>query len=154
MVNVVIRDTQPEDIDELLRNLRECDRLEVEASAGRRRVASALQLTGRMSIWSKSAFADGELANVFGVSPQDFVQGVGCPWMLATPVFDRHPRAVIRLCRGYIPPMLELFPHLVNYVDARNTKSIKWLAWLGFEIHPAAPYGAYKLPFHKFEMKA
>jgi len=101
-----------------------------------------------------TALADGKLANMFGVSPINFVQGIGSPWMLATPEFDRHPRAVIRHCRRYIPPMLAVFPHLVNHVDARNVRSVAWLRWLGFEMHDPEPYGPYGVPFHKFEMRA
>jgi len=154
VVDVVIRDAQPGDIDELIANLRACDRLEVESSAGRRRWEHAIRSAERCSLYAKTALADGKLANMFGVTAIDFVQGVGSPWMLATPVFDAHPRAVIRLCRGYIPPMLALFPHLINHVDARNVRSVAWLRWLGFEMHAPEPYGPYGVPFHKFEMRA
>lgn len=154
MADVLIRETEPGDVDELIANLRDCDRLEVEASAGRHRVERAIRLGVRCSFGTMTSLVDGRVANMFGVTPLDFVQGRGSPWMLATPVFDVHPRAVIRLCRTYIPPMLALFPHLINHVDARNTRSIAWLTWLGFEIHAPEPFGPYGVPFHKFEMKA
>ena len=154
MVEVTERDLQPGDIDALLGNLRKCDQLEVEASAGKHRVALVLRLAERSSLWARTIFVNDKLTCIFGVSSIDFVQGVGSPWMLATPVFDKHPRAVIERSAGYIPLIQELFPHLINYVDARNVKAIKWLKWLGFDMHPAVPYGFYNMPFHKFEMKA
>jgi hypothetical protein len=108
VADVLIRAAEPGDVDELIANLRDCDRLEVEASAGRHRVERAVRLGVRCSFGTMTSLVDGQVANMFGVTPIDFVQGKGSPWMLATPVFDAHPRAVIRLCRTYIPPMLVL----------------------------------------------
>ena len=154
MVDVLIRDTEPGDVEELIENLRACDRLEVESSVGCALWADVIRAGARSSLYSKTALADGKLANMFGVSSVNFVQGIGSPWMLATPEFDRHPRAVIRHCRNYIAPMLALFPHLINHVDARNVRNVAWLRWLGFEISEPEPHGPYGVPFHKFEMRA
>ncbi len=50
--------------------------------------------------------------------------------------------------------MLDLFPHLQNYVDARNEISIRWLKWLGFRFDPKpVPYGIWGLPFLRFQME-
>lgn len=152
VVDVVIRDVAPGDADTLIRDMRECDRLEVKASAGGL-WEHVLRVGLRTSLYSKTITGDGELAAIFGVAPASLVDGVGRPWLLATDVFDRHPRAVIRHCRRYIDPMLDTFPHLVNYVDARNTKTIAWLAWLGFTMHDPEPHGPYGMPFLKFEKR-
>jgi hypothetical protein len=37
--------------------------------------------------------------------------------------------------------MHEHYLHLMNWVDARNLESIKWLDWCGFDIEEAKPYG-------------
>ncbi|WP_421707117.1 hypothetical protein [Algihabitans sp.] len=42
------------------------------------------------------------------------------------------------------------YDHLENWVDARNARSIRWLRWLGFTLEPAAPYGRFGRPFHRF----
>jgi hypothetical protein len=42
---------------------------------------------------------------------------------------------------------------LENVVDARNTKSIRWLRRMGFEVLPAAPLGVEGRPFHLFVME-
>jgi hypothetical protein len=49
--------------------------------------------------------------------------------------------------------MLSLFPVLENMVDARNTKSIKWLKRLGFTFGPPLPHPHSGLPFYPFEMR-
>jgi ribosomal protein S18 acetylase RimI-like enzyme len=46
--------------------------------------------------------------------------------------------------------MQDLFPVLVNYIDARNVDAIGWLQSLGFTVEDALPHGPDRLPFHKF----
>jgi len=45
------------------------------------------------------------------------------------------------------------YSHLENWVDARNTKAINWLRWLGFTVHDPVPFGVAGLPFHRFDMR-
>jgi len=80
--------------------------------------------------------------------------GLGSPWMLGTPELDRHSRVLVRRTPEYIGRMLNAFPHLVNFVHAKNTTSVRWLRRLGFTLHDARPYGALGEPFHFFEMRA
>lgn len=100
------------------------------------------------------AFGDHEPIAVFGVAPLSLLGGTGIPWLLGTGRLFRFPGALVREGHRYVERMLALFPHLENHVDARNEASIRWLAHIGFKVHPAAPYGPAKLPFHKFEMRA
>jgi len=90
---------------------------------------------------------------MFGVSPAAMIGGVGCPWMVGTVDLDRHSYAIMRQCRPLLARMLEVFPHLVNFVDIRNVRAIRWLRALGFTFDPAAPHGAEGLPFFRFEMR-
>lgn len=98
--------------------------------------------------------ADGEPIAIFGVAPVALLGGIGAPWLLGTDRVPRFPRVLVREGRRYVAEMLGLFPHLVNYVDARNVVSVRWLARLGFKVHEPQPYGAAGLPFHRFEMRA
>jgi hypothetical protein len=50
--------------------------------------------------------------------------------------------------------MLADYPVLRNYVDQRNTVSIRWLRWLGFRMGEPAVMGAARVPFVPFEMSA
>lgn len=152
-VNVEVRPLQPGDLDELLRDLRQADYDEVLAASGE--VEATVRQSPEHSIWTLVGLMDGKLACVFGLAPLDGLLGRrGAPWMLGTHELDRHPGVLMRRCRGYVTGMLTHYPHLLNFVDARNARSIRWLKRLGFTIHPAIPYGAAQLPFHLFEMKA
>jgi len=105
-----------------------------------------------MLCWS--AFIDGQLAAILGAAPLSVVSGLGSPWMLGTPVLDANSRILVRSTPGYIAQMLQAFPHLVNFVHAKNTTSVRWLRRLGFTVHEARPFGALGEPFHPFEMRA
>lgn len=77
----------------------------------------------------------------------------GEPWMLGTDGVRQHGRRLMRLCRPYIAAMVRVHPVLQNFVHAENAVSIGWLKRVGFEVHPAQPYGAHGAPFHRFEMR-
>lgn len=153
MAEITIRDARAEDADTLLREMRACDRRECEAMAGEMS-EFVLRYTLGASLAAWAAEQDGRLVAVFGVTPISLVNGIGAPWMLGTDRLDRLPRAVMSRARGYIARMLAICPHLINHVDARNTRSLRLLRWLGFEIFPAEPFGVAGLPFHRFEMRA
>jgi hypothetical protein len=155
VAEVTIAPVQPGDAEELIARLRPDDFREVEAAAGIGKVEATIRasVAGSWRVWTGRA--DGELGCIFGVSPLSVLGGVGAPWLLGTDVMDANPRAVIRRSPRYIRPMLELFPHLMNMVDVRNTRSIQWLKFLGFQVHEQpVPYGPYGLPFRFFEMRA
>jgi hypothetical protein len=90
---------------------------------------------------------------MFGVSPAAMIGGIGCPWMVGTVELDRYAYRIMRQCRPLLARMLLTFEHLVNFVDARNTRAIRWLVALGFQFSPAAPHGVEGLPFYRFEMR-
>lgn len=100
-----------------------------------------------------AALFDGEVACIFGVAPGTSLSGVGYPWMLGTDLVDKHQVTFLRGCAKYVDDMAADFDSLVNYVDARNTKAIRWLKWLGFRIEEAKPAGILRMPFHRFEMR-
>lgn len=92
---------------------------------------------------------DGEPVAIFGVMATSFLSKQGSIWMIATPAFARHTRESIRLARRLLPRLHADFGELVNYVYHKNHASLRWLARLGFDVRPAAPYGAYRQPFHQ-----
>lgn len=76
--------------------------------------------------------------------------GTGVPWMVTTTHIEKDPRGFLRASKALMAEMLRRHLQLMNYVDARNTDAIRWLAWLGADIGPAVPYGVSGLPFRKF----
>lgn len=87
---------------------------------------------------------------LWGVGPLSLVEGRGCPWLLATDAFEGLGPDIARLSRPLMAAMRELYPRLENRVDARHTRAVRWLAWLGFTIDPAQAWGVEGRPFHRF----
>ena len=151
-VDVEFRYPTGEDIAQLEANLRRPDQDEVRASAGT--LTGAVRASVQHSVWSLAVIINGELGCIFGLAPIDGLLGSrAAPWMLGTPVIDRHPRVLMGHCRPYVAHMAACYPHLLNFVDERNTRSKRWLKAMGFTLHPAQPYGAQQRPFHYFEMR-
>lgn len=140
----------PEDAAFVAANAREADRREFEASSGRTpsQVVAEAMATADMAF---TGWRGGVPVCIFGVSPASLLIGRGTPWLVGTDHLDRCARPLLRVSM----PALDLFharyPELMNYVDARNDRAIRWLRWMGFTIHPAEPHGIAGLPFHKFE---
>ena len=74
--------------------------------------------------------------------------------MLGTIDLNFHSRKFLRESRRVVSLLAEEFPVMENYVDARNTASIRWLQWVGFSVYYPKPYGRDNLPFHRFDMRA
>jgi len=151
-----VRPLQPGDIAFVAEHMREADREEVVALRGP--VDDMNEVLSGYVLLSTAAWTvvgrDRAPIGIVGISPLSLLGGRGCPWMLGTDQIFRNPGTLVREGRRYVGYMLRYFPHLVNYVDARNTDSVRWLRHLGFTVHEPAPHGAAKLPFHRFEMKA
>lgn len=133
--------------------LRAADRAEVEALTGREpREALVASVERSASAWA--GYADGELVCLFGVVPMTLVGVTGVPWLLGADAVTRYGRPFLRRNRLYVREMLRAFPVLRNVVYARNTVSIRWLAWLGFTLGTPQPMGVRGLPFIPFSMSA
>lgn len=148
-----MRALEPGDLETLAANMRQADRDEI-AAAGIPDPLAALQSSAACSTECLTALFDGEVACVFGVGPISILLGIGAPWMLGSDQITRHPGAFITHARPYILRMLQAYPHLFNFVDARNSKAIRWLKRVGFTLHDPVPHGPLGMPFHPFEMKA
>ncbi|MNF12754.1 hypothetical protein D3C80_2143590 [compost metagenome] len=61
-------------------------------------------------------------------------------------------RAFLRISSGWPNQLLQRYSVLRNFVDARNTVSIRWLEWLGFRLLEPVDIGGHQ--FRLFEMEA
>jgi hypothetical protein len=86
---------------------------------------------------------------MFGVAPSQ-EKSVGVVWLLATDQLNDVKQTFLRLSKHCIKMMLELFPVMFNFVDDRNTSSIRWLEWCGAEFSSAVAVGPDSLPFKPF----
>lgn len=136
-------------IDHVAAHLRPEDAAEIWASS-RATGHRALTRGAATAVRAWTGLVDGEPVAVAGVSPASMVCGVGVPWMLATPAIERVERPFLRLSRPVVEAMHEAAPELVNFVDNRNERAHRWLAWLGFTLDPPAPHGVDRLLFRRF----
>ena len=135
-------------------NLRKADHEEVTATHGEGTDVAARVyeswLVSRDTV--RVGTANGEPFCVFGVYRKSLIAGSATPWLVGTPELEKHYRRFARVSRAVVGYWQQAFPHLENYVDARNTTSIRWLQWLGFQLYYPEPFGEMGLPFHRFEL--
>lgn len=139
------------DLAELYENLRPRDVDEVRATSGDD-VWGALSraLSASDDPVALRCPATGALIAIFGAAPFSLLSDVGSPWLLGTDVMDVYPKEILKDARRYIDFISERYPRQMNYVDARNEPSIRWLERIGFTIDPPVPYGVEGRPFHRF----
>lgn len=137
--------------------LRPEDAAEIRASGGYEPFAG-LKESLVHSDFARTAVFNGQVAAMWGVGPS--AQGtalvrspIGIPWLLTGKAVNRHPKTFFRLCPPAITGLLQLYPVLVNAIDARYTAALRWAARLGFEVRPAEPFGVAGLPFHRIWMR-
>lgn len=56
------------------------------------------------------------------------------PWLLCTADVLKYWRPFLRTCKKELIEIEEKYPNLINAIDMRYTKSIRWAEWLGFRI--------------------
>lgn len=151
MADIKIRLTIRGDAEILAANLRDADMAELQA-AGFDEALYPIRQSVMRSTMCWTALVDGELACIFGVTWSG--PDTGSPWMLGTPVVDRHSRVLVRRTPHYIAFMLQAFSNLRNFVHAENIASVRWLRRMGFTLAEPQPYGPRGALFHPFEMRA
>ena len=140
------------DVDPIASRMREADKREVWATALMRPdQALAESLRASTHAWTK--LLDDRPVGMFGCSPMAHLTGSGSAWLLGTDDLAINPMRFVKESRRWVGTMLEVYNPLVNWVDARNAASVRWLRWLGFAIMSPAPFGPFGLPFHRFEMR-
>jgi hypothetical protein len=149
-----IREVLAGDAEQLLANLRQADADEADALLGPGQIHQALHHSIERSTMVWTGAVEDAVAFIFGVSPLSALSGQGQPWMVGTPLVDRHRCALGRLTPLYIARMLAAYPTLINVVDERNMKSKAWLRRAGFKLLPAIPMGTAGQPFHPFILEA
>lgn len=146
---IKIRPMMQADIEAIAAVARQADRDEMLACAGHT-VAEALCRGLQESLRAWMIESDGLPLAACGDTMAGI--GTGVPWMVTTDHIAADPRGFLRASRAVVGDGMQRHHQMVNYVDARNTAAIRWLAWLGFDIGEAVPYGVQGLPFHQFRM--
>lgn len=153
MTKYKIQPVTQKDVNELIKHMRKADREEIWA-AMHQTPEEALSLCLLASRKTHVGLVDGKVICIFGVGSVHLLSTTGVPWMLATYELDKHARGFLRKSKPVVMKMLSGYTLLRNHVDARNRAAIRWLQWLGFTLLPPEPYGADRLLFYPFEMRA
>lgn len=142
--------SKKDEVYELAPKLRQQDKDEVWASSGAT-PEEALLVSFESSDEVNTIYApDGEAIGMFGVADTPD-PNMGVPWLLASPRLPEISREFIPQSIEWVKRMNKKYPLLVNYVDQRNTVSIRWLRMLGFVfIHDFKEFGVGKKPFYEF----
>lgn len=150
MTKVRIEDASLGDAIYVAEHLRPSDMSELMAAHGDdvSPVAVMTQAWERAAACKVALDDENEPIMVFGVNPM--TDGVGVPWLLGTDRMGAVQHLLVRDMTGFMDQAHEMFHTLVNRVDARQRKTIKWLKHLGFEIGDEVPEGPYDMPFRYF----
>jgi hypothetical protein len=101
---------------------------------------------------SFAAVLDGQVGAMFGCGPVRSAlgspDGLGWVWFITGKTFAQKPRPFARPARAVMAQLLERFPILVNYIDARYEAAVRWAKWLGFDVGAPVPYGPAGMLFH------
>ena len=108
-----------------------------------------LALSLARSLWADAYLAGGEVTALVGLALQPMVGGVAMPWLLTGRPVDRHRKAFLRLTRARTRALLAEHGTLVAHVHADYREAVRWLAWLGFALAPAQPFGPRGALFHR-----
>ena len=132
--------------------MRQADRDEIYA-AHLQMPFSALKTALDLSTETQTALVDDEVACMFGVSP-GLEAGSGVPWLLGSELIVEHAIPFQLRSARYLEDIRKRYTMLENYVDARNTVSVRWLQDAGFTLEEAKPHGALGMDFHHFHWEA
>lgn len=138
----------PGDSEFIAANMREADRKEVWA-ASHITPEKAMATSIKNSPYVFTIIHKDEPAAMFGGARMTLL-GDGIPWLLGTDAILDAAIPFLRHSRQYVDFLLGRLGRLENYVDERNSVSIRWLTFCGFTLHDPAPYGAEQLPFIRF----
>lgn len=152
-MRLVIDRASRSDAESLGAHLRAADIEEIRAASGLA-PCEALRRSYDFSthVWAVRGQRIAPPIALWGVAPLSLIDGKGCPWLLASDSFEPLGLDIARLSRPLLAEMRNLYPQLENRVDARHTRAVRWLSWLGFAIDPATAWGVEGRPFHRFWM--
>jgi hypothetical protein len=77
---------------------------------------------------------------VLGVRPKTMFSDIGIPWLLGTKGLDKMKKFFVKYSKMIIEEIKKGFKLLLNFVDKRYLKAVRWLRWCGFTIEEAMPY--------------
>ena len=144
------RPAKVDDVYVLYPKIREVDVEEVKATIGLN-IKDGLMASYQTSDETYTMVADdGDLVGMFGLT-KTADPLISVVWMLCTERLPQYSKTFIKLSKQWVIEQNKKHSILMNYVDARNITSIKWLKHLGFVlINRVEKFGVDKKPFYEF----
>jgi hypothetical protein len=138
------------DLEWFAEHMRESDKEELRAASG-----PCLLATLRLAVLASAGLCavaeeNGVPVALFGFAPWGLLSDTASPWLVGTDRLFKLGRPLNRMAKAYCARATLEFPVLVNYVDVRNTASVRWLRGLGFKMDEPAPFGIEGRPFMRF----
>lgn len=142
-----------DDVMALVPLIRADDRKEVERLGNTIEQALAQSFRDSDHLWL--AELDGKPACIIGIGTVSYIGNVGTPWFLTTDVMETMAakRALLAYSPVFVADFLEKYDNLVNYVDARYIRALRWLKWLGFTIGEIERSSITGHPFRRVSME-
>lgn len=120
-------------LEHIAAHLREQDCDEVRASSALDPREALFTSVGLSSHGYVIVGRDGDPVAAFGAAPHP-LPGVGVAWLLGTDGIRREALSIARETPRYVEELQRHYLLLWNYVDARNSVSMRWLQWGGFKL--------------------
>lgn len=134
-----------EHAESLAPRMRAAEVREVASASGETPLESLLSSLESSSD-ARTLVLEGQAAAIYGVVP---IGGdVAVIWLLTSALVERHPKTFIRACIAEIARFLGQYSALVNFVDARYERSLRWAARMGANVGEARPFGCEGHMFH------
>lgn len=132
-------------------HMKHADREEVKAASGLEPLEVLLKSL-ELSEKAYALVAEGEVIALGGVVRLNDTTGI--PWALTSDKIALYPKQLCRITKELIKVFHKSYPLLTNFCDARNTTTIRWLKWCGFQfVAEIAEYGVAKKPFVLLRLK-
>lgn len=138
MKRVEIKTATEKDVLFVAERLRKADREEVRAMGVTPR--EALLFSWQLSDYAWAGYLEGEPAMIFGCG-KALNASVAEVWALGTDACTKAPREMLLYGRECVRMILDIYPELQNFCDARYTKAHRWLKKLGFQVSEPEPHG-------------
>jgi hypothetical protein len=133
--------------------LRASDKAELDALKQGLDYGVVLHTCAGLSVWCRALWQDDIPLAVTGVIPNH--DGTHAPWLVGTDSIKSFREQFKRAVRGIVEEVYRpRFAPLLNYVDARQGRSIRFLQALGFTLYGPEVMGAQGNLFRKFTLEA
>ena len=151
-MKIEIRPAKIRDIKAMKGKLRREDCLEIYRLFGCKPYIALLRSYQRSRKNGKAyvGLINNEIACAWGVVKDSVLGKKARIWLLSTAIIENASVKVAIKTRRELDKLMLEYPYLENDVDAKYTKCLQWLHWLGFTIEEPRPLGIHNELFCHF----